>query len=435
MIKLVLGKGYHFGDRLCWPRTILQDGVYNNNMEIVGASGTGKSQFLLYLIKQLILHSLKFPGKHSVIVIDPHDTLLEAVLAFIASISCLYPITDQVILINPGNQRYGSPGINVLEPLPGTHPFESIAEIVSACKAIWQADWGPRLESILFNAASLLQEHSLTFAQLPRVLTDSDFRKKLVAKSNNRDVRLYWEKHFNGFRDNEQRYFVESSRNKVAAFLACPYTRQALSQQRSTINFFEAMNSGKIILINLSRSRMKTENRRLFGSLVLTKTCQSGIARERIPEEARVPVSIIVDQVHEVFNKDAVLPILEGGRKFNIQIIMAHQALAQLQEEDIDVILGNAATLVTFSCGPPQRRTARKRMLVFRWQRNKIPGGRLIVQQKRPPHLFHTAGETQTLRKGTDGPKNSRMLYSLAWKIRRAIHRGHAESRTRTNQP
>ena len=184
MIKRVLAKGYLFGDWLRWSRNIIQTGVYNLHTHILGASGVGKSRFLYSQIIQDILDSLKFRGKHCTIILDPHGDLLRAVLNFIGKLSGQYPITDNLIIIEPANQRYGSPGINVLESIPGTHPYETIAEIVSACKAIWRRDWGPRLEDILRNSASLLQEHNLTFGQLPRLLSDNDFRRALVERSN-----------------------------------------------------------------------------------------------------------------------------------------------------------------------------------------------------------------------------------------------------------
>ena len=148
------------------------------------------------------------------------------------------------------------------------------------------------------------------------------------------------------------------------------------------------MNSGKIILINLSQSRMKTENRRLFGALVLSKIFQAVIAREAIPENQRVPVSLYCDEVHEVFNRDAVLPVLEGGRKYNIQMTMAHQSLSQLEPEDVDVILANSGTLVAFSLGRLDAERLSKEMWAFNGQEIKFQQGGLLSGKKGNPIFF-----------------------------------------------
>jgi len=347
--NLILGGGYLFGEskrRRCPIR--VPKNLNNQHLVTVGSSGTGKTRFLYSLVEQIL------ESPESIILMDPHGDLYENVLSLIAQrvfAEGKRGLADRLVLIEPTNLQYGSIGLNILEKVENQLPYEIVAELITAFHAIWKEAWGARMEDILRNSCLALQERGLTLTEMPWLLMDEEFRKYIVSKLKNDDVRMYFEKHFSGFRDFEQKFFIESSRNKVAAFTSNPFLKPILGQAESTISFANIMDEGKICLINLSRTHLKTEARRLFGSLLFAKILMAILSRENIPEEKRAPVKIFIDEVHEVFCSDLFLPILEGGRKFKAQLAIFFQSLSQLEDEEIDIILGNTATQVSFQVG------------------------------------------------------------------------------------
>jgi len=294
--------------------------------------------------------------RQGIILFDPHGDLYANTLSFIAhkvfGSDNRQDLADRLCLIEPTNMRHGSVGINLLEREADQLPYEIVAELIAAFHSIWRDAWGARLEDILRNGCLALQEMGLTLIEMPRLLMDTGFRQFIVSQLTNEDVKLYFQQQFQGFSPVDQRTFIESSRNKISAFISNPYLKPILSQAASTIRFSDLMNEGKIVLINLSRAKLKTESRRLFGSLLFAKLLMATLSRDSIPEPKRTPVNIYVDEVHEIFSKDLFLPILEGGRKYKVTLAgLFHQSLSQLDPDDVDIVLGNTSIQVCFQIG------------------------------------------------------------------------------------
>lgn len=348
---LVLGKGYLFGESTSRRRPIYVPHKLLNNSHLlsIGSSGCGKTRLLYSLLEQ----TLKNKKDQSVILMDPHGDLHQNVLDLIAQkvfTEGREELAERLVLIEPTNLRYGSVGLNILEAEENQLPYEIVSELISAFHAIegWKEAWGARMEDILRNSCMALQERGLTLIEMPWLLMDEKFRGYVVSQLKNEDIKMYFEKQFNAFAKKDQHFFVESSRNKVGAFVSNPYLKPILGQTSSTIRFADIMNSGKICLINLSRNHLKTEARSLFGSLLFAKILMAILSRETIPEEERRPVKIFIDEVHEIFNKDLFMPVLSGGRKFKAQLAIFFQALSQLEDDELDVILGNSSTQISF---------------------------------------------------------------------------------------
>jgi energy-coupling factor transporter ATP-binding protein EcfA2 len=252
---IVLAEGRLFGEQRRRIRSIyLPKNINNQHLACIGSSGCGKTRFLYTLIEQILETQ-----NGSVILIDPHGDLHNNVLSLIAQ--KVYgeekiEFAERLVLIEPAKLEYGSIGMNVLEQEEGQLPYEIVAELVSAFHAIWEEAWGARMEDLLRSCCLVLQEVGLTLVEMPWLLMDGDFRKYVVSQIKNDDVKMYFDKHFHGFRDTDQKFFIESTRNKVAAFTSNPYLKPILGQQQSTVRFAEIMNSGKICLINLSRNHL-----------------------------------------------------------------------------------------------------------------------------------------------------------------------------------
>lgn len=395
MVERIIARGYPFGSWITWPRKIVHRRVANPHLYALAGSGSGKSRLLYWLCVQDIDYALANPEKQGVVVVDPHGDLYRNILNYIALVNETTPVEDRIVLIEPVNQQRGSVGVNVLEVPEGVVPYEITDEVIASAKAIWTDSWGHRMEDILRHTCLCLQEHGLTIAQAPRFLTDENFRNALVESSRDRDTKLYWQGHFASFKKNDQVLFVESTRNKISAFVSNPYLKPILCQRISTVNFFELMNSGKIILINLSRSHLKSESRRLFGMLLFARIHQALISRDEIPENQRTPVSIYVDEMHEIFHPEYFLNLLEGGRKYRAALNLFHQSTSQLFPDQVNIALNNCATLV---CGNVGRRDAEimsKEIFHFSGERVKHQDGDIFSGKIGKPTFYSVQEEME----------------------------------------
>jgi type IV secretory pathway TraG/TraD family ATPase VirD4 len=79
----------------------------------------------------------------------------------------------------------------------------------------------------------------------------------------------------------------------------------------------------------------------------------------RRPDE-RTPFYLFLDEFQHLVTKD-MCEILDGGRKFGLHLILAHQHLNQLKEKDAEVyysVLTNARLKFLPSRSHPLRKTA-----------------------------------------------------------------------------
>ena len=310
------------------------------HLYVVGATGTGKTKFLEYLIKQDIEKGNGFG------VIDPHGDLIEDVKGFlILQYSPDDPeLSDKVILIDPTDPNF-TVTFNPLERIPGISEAELASELVGALKTIWKDSWGARMEEMLINSFIALSENNMTLAELPLLLTDYYFRESVVLNIRNPVTRQYF-KVFNSWTPKMRAFWAESTLNKINAFLVDDRIRYILSNPKSSFNMREAIDSQKIILIKLDKGKLK-DSADLLGSLFMAKIQMVAFSRSDLPQNKRTPFYMYIDEFQS-FASESFSVILSEARKYGLSLIMAHQSLAQIPEELRSLILGNTGIQVYF---------------------------------------------------------------------------------------
>lgn len=326
---------------------ILSSNERLKHIYVIGGTGTGKTKFLEGLIRQDILMGSGFG------IIDPHGDLIESTIGSIADTlnerggctKSVKQLLESLILVDLSDENY-SIGFNPLEVINGNLAYQLILELVEVFRKIWEDSWGPRMEEVLRNSFYTLAESNLTLLELPRLLTDSLFRTTLAERLTNPEVTDYWLTRFNAISDKMKIQYFEPVANKLSAFIADPFIRAMLAQQKSALNFRQIMDEGKILLINLSKGKFK-ENAFLIGALFLAKIEMAALSRQEIPASARLPWYLYIDEFQN-FATDTFEVILSEARKYGLGLIMAHQNLAALKRKLRESILGNAYTQVYF---------------------------------------------------------------------------------------
>ena len=107
---------------------------------------------------------------------------------------------------------------------------------------------------------------------------------------------------------------ISPIQNKVNRFLASTTIRNILGQRNSTLDIWDAMNTGKILLINLSKGKIGADNVNLLGALLVSRLQFFALQRARIPYDQRKPFYMYVDEFQN-FATGSFEEILSESRK------------------------------------------------------------------------------------------------------------------------
>jgi hypothetical protein len=312
-----------------------------NHGYVIGGTGTGKSRLLRLLIEQDIA------ACHGLCVIDPHGDLCEALVRYISTLPPGHPARQRTVLVDPTTPDWAV-GFNPLEVPPGEEIYPHVLELLAVFQKIWKDSWGARMEDILRNSFILLAEHGLTLLDMPRLLTDSDFRAPLVQELQSTEAQGYWLNRFEPLAARTRSEWIESSLNKISSFISDPWIRDMVGQTRSTINVRNWMDSGTITLINLSKGKLKS-NSDLIGALMVSKVQEAAMSRVDLDEGNRRVYRLYVDEFQNYSTK-SFEEILSEARKYGLSIVMANQNLAQLEKGLMSSVLGNCQVQIYFRC-------------------------------------------------------------------------------------
>lgn len=309
------------------------------HMYVLGQTGTGKSTMLSNMVIADIHRG------EGVALIDPHGDLAENILNFVPEARM-----EEVVVFNPGDMQYPI-AFNPLDKVDSDYHFLVASGLISVFKKIFKNAWGPRLEHILRNTLlALLTYEGSTLLDIPRLLTDKDFRKEVLKGVKDQHLRDFWYLEFEKTPPQFRISSIAPILNKTSQFLASLPLRYVVGQHESSFDLRTVMDEGKILIVNLSKGKIGEDNCALLGALVVNKIMLAAMNRSDIPEEKRRPFYLYVDEVHN-FLTLAFADILSESRKYGLNLILAHQYIDQLESEIRSAIFGNVGTTISFRVG------------------------------------------------------------------------------------
>jgi len=110
------------------------------------------------------------------------------------------------------------------------------------------------------------------------------------------------------------------------------------------------MDSGRILIVNLSKGRLGEDNTGLLGSLIVSKLFLTAMSRSDVPQVKRKPYTVYIDEFQS-FASDNFAHTLSEMRKFGLHLVLAHQYLAQLPLLLKSAVFGNVGTIIGFRIG------------------------------------------------------------------------------------
>lgn len=360
---MILGRRVEASDdELLDPEVRFSDEQSRHHTYVLGLSGTGKST----LLARLALDDIE-QGR-GVCVIDPHGDLAEDILLRIPASRL-----SDVIYLDPHDREFPF-GLNLFDSPRPELKDTVCSEVVGVFKKLFGTSWGPLLEDLLRNLVLAMLDHQLhddksvppehrynaTLAHAHRFLLDYRLRDSYYPLITNETVLLFWREMYENlgkYRANwtvtpDQIKYASSTLNKLRRFLVNPLIANIICQERTTVDLRDVMDSGKILVISLSKGLLGEDNSALIGAVLLIKLMVATLSRADMPRPERQgrPFHLIVDEFQS-FATDTFATLLSEARKYNLRITIAHQYRSQLD----DVSQGaasNAGNIICFRLSP-----------------------------------------------------------------------------------
>ncbi|MEK7078738.1 MAG: DUF87 domain-containing protein [Patescibacteria group bacterium] len=317
----------------------IKDPDRRKHIYIVGKTGAGKST----LIANMAIDDIR-KGR-GVGIVDPHGDLSETILDYIPKRRM-----NDVVYLEPFDTARPF-ALNVLEIHNKQHKDLVTSGIVSIFSKLYKDSWGPRLEYILRNVIStLLEVEGSTLPDVLPLLSQSEFRRKIVSQLKDEVLISFWEKEFEKMPDKLRSEAISPIQNKVGQFVTSQMIRNILGKPKSTINLEEIMNSGKILILNLSQGKLGEDNAALLGAMFITQIQLAAMNRSFVKEEDRRDFFMYVDEFQN-FATSSFIKILSEARKYRLSLTLTNQYIEQLDEDIERAIFGNIGSLISFVVG------------------------------------------------------------------------------------
>lgn len=348
-LDVIIGQNEHHGDLT--PIGLTQP-ERERHMYIIGGTGSGKTTKLQYEIVQDMKN-----GK-GIAVIDPHGDMAETILGQVPP-----ERVKDVVYFNPDDLEYPI-GLNLLELTPDLKGNELLREkdiitesVVSVFRKIFSEDdsGGHRIEYVLRNAihTALTVENATLFTIL-KLLQNDKFRKEVIKKLDDEDLIDFWKNELGKAGDMQKVKMAAGITAKIGRFNANASARLVLSQKKSTIDFEDIMNSGKILICNFSKGLLGEDVAELFGIAVLAKLQLASLRRARLKQSERRAFYLYVDEFQN-FATPSFVQLLSEARKYRLFLTIAEQSTSQQDDQQmVNVILANVGTVICFRTGNPQ---------------------------------------------------------------------------------
>ncbi|MFA6523075.1 MAG: type IV secretory system conjugative DNA transfer family protein [Candidatus Peribacteraceae bacterium] len=309
------------------------------HLYVVGKSGVGKSKLLELLINDDIQNG------EGIAVLDPHGDLIDAIMRFIPRHRI-----DDVVLLDPGDLDYPI-AFNPLEKVPEAQKMQVTIGFLQIFQKLFGTNWSSRLEHVLrYTTLALLDSPNTTVLSILKMLTDKNYRQKIVSRIQDSVVKSFWVSEFAAWSEKFDADAITPLLNKVGQFVATNMIRNIIGQPVTKFKVRDIMDNKKILLMKVSKGLLGEENSALIGSMFITKLYQAAMERADTLEEKRTDFYFYVDEFQN-FATNTFTEILSEARKYHLTLTLAHQYMGQLSETVRKTVFGNVGSILSFRVG------------------------------------------------------------------------------------
>jgi hypothetical protein len=296
---------------------------------IIGGPGSGKSQ----AIEALLLNDIDEDNPPSIVLLDMKNDVVRR----IAKLDVFHPehgrLRDRLIILNAADR-----------PPLGIFAASSQQEMIASVRYFFN--------SIVESEVSGPQHGVLSaLLQLMAVMDKPDLSKLAAALSN---IRAFADNIDRIPDENTRTYLLErfetagkqtrdALARRIDQILNDPEQKAIFGSSTTCVNFSEALNSGKIILVAPGHHGGGD----IFGRYILGRVLAAGFSREQIPEAQRKTVHVYCDEADPYVNSET-MELFNRMRSFRIGCTFAFLSSGKMGAYANDIL---AETAIKFAAG------------------------------------------------------------------------------------
>jgi len=308
-----------------------------------GATKSGKSETIKYLIR----HYLTKNTRPALAVFDPHGKLAKEV-----SEMREFAKTDRLVFVAPSMFEGARISLNPFDcrDKSETGLNTQARQLMGALERVLGSMTDPA-KGIMPHCLSLLLHRDGSTLNDLLTLMDDDNNDELVKYGAQRlpfaGSRAFFADQFKTSRHYDST--KESLRNRLQILLSSPIISRFLCEE-STFDLEGAIDEGKVIVFNFTRSKMDAAEVQNIGQLVMARIQGYCLTRELIKGNPLTPVHVFADEC-QYFVNPTVKEILGENRKHGLHLTLATQRTDQMAEVGsaklVDAVIGNVGVFIT----------------------------------------------------------------------------------------
>ncbi|MCI8965819.1 MAG: ATP-binding protein [Clostridia bacterium] len=303
----------------------INDYDFNKHSLIVGASGSGKSKLIASFIER-IYENKAIRDDYKIVVIDPHSSLEEDIggMESLKIIDMKSTETSMNLLSNKSENVSSNTEI-----------------LMTIFKTILGEEYNSRLERVLRHSIYLLlKEKLLSFENLRKLLSQSEYRNKLVKDSE--DIEVHIKEFFlTDFKEIKSSSYQEA----ISPIIAIIDEMQMLPgfKEGKDINDFEdTIEKNFSTIFSINQAVLGEKVTKIISGLIMGLMF-SLVQRRRFDKN----IIFIIDEIAVVENP-ILISLLSEARKYNLSLIVSGQYLGQVSKELRDAIFTNVYNYYSF---------------------------------------------------------------------------------------
>jgi hypothetical protein len=308
---------------------------------ISGSSGSGKTELLKIIVYGLV----RKPRFCTTIVLDPNGDMASQIARWKENSS-----GERCVVIDLSLHAGFSPVINPLQVSDRSpENIDLMAQLfVSAFNEIMDdSKLTLNMKVLLHPCVSVLMElGDASFPDLQCLLDEernADLLLRVQASRTYREYRDFFEYEFH---HSDYRPTKRAIEKKIQSLLNYQ-TFHNLTVGKSTVDLRALMDSRKLVIFNLSKGKLGVEAMPAFGKFLVAMLQGLALRREAMPEFARVPTHLIIDECHN-FITPAVEEILKESRKYALHLTLAQQTIGdKMSSELLNTVMTNTEVKIT----------------------------------------------------------------------------------------
>ncbi|SDQ40752.1 type IV secretory system conjugative DNA transfer family protein [Natronobacterium texcoconense] len=313
-----------------------------------GPTGYGKSQELVHVALQ------DAHKGYGCCIINPKGDLIDEFIAKLPE-----ERWDDIIYINPAHPTV--PSINVLEPY--TNGRMTLAQQENQKEIIvsdlidlfrrhsenWGDQFGRVLETLLhaYLELNIKNSDSHTLVDVYRSVINQNALTDLIDQVRDPVVREQLAR----VKEDMTSYEMEPLQRRLNDFMMNSAIRRVINANGTGINFQEAVDSQKLILVDVQKGEVGATVSELVGSII-TKIWAAVQSRVTQPIDERTPFYLFVDEVQNYSGEGSnFAKILSEAREYRLGCWLATQYLHQLERKMQKAVVNNINTKIAFNPG------------------------------------------------------------------------------------